>query len=107
MAADGREICLHYHSKGEFVRQCTRSHAPLRGQIPENLIRYIGKFRDAHDPPRKRKFNGGGKLVSYGVQTNWNRNGGKVHNGQNPDGQAHRSGSGCSFDRVIHIGGVT
>ena len=29
IGADGREICLHFISKGECYRSCTRSHAPL------------------------------------------------------------------------------
>ena len=58
MTEDGMDICLQYHSKGECVRQCTLSHAPLWGQIRENIIRYIGNSRAAHDPSRNRKFNG-------------------------------------------------
>ena len=50
LAADGREICLRFHSKVYFVRSCTRSHGPVRGQIQENILRYIGICRVALDP---------------------------------------------------------
>ena len=62
MATDDRGICLRYRSKGECVRQCTWSHMPLRGHIRETLIRYIKNCRAAHNPSRKIKLNGTGKL---------------------------------------------
>ena len=46
----------------------------MRVQIQENVIRYIGNCRTAHDPSRKRKLNGGGDQVSYILQRNLNSN---------------------------------
>ena len=66
MKAYVREICLLYHSKGECVKHCPRSHVPLREQIWENIIRYIRNCRAAHNPSINREFNGGSKQVSYG-----------------------------------------
>ena len=31
LAADGRDICLHFLSTGDCVISCKRSHAPVRG----------------------------------------------------------------------------
>ena len=91
LAEDGREICLQYHSNRECARSCTRSHAPLWGHSRDNVIRYIGIFRFALYPSRKRKFNGGSDQGYYGVH--WNRNGDN-RKGQNPYRQAHKSGAG-------------
>ena len=54
------DICLRFHSKGDFVRSCTRPHAPVRGQNREMVMRYIRIYGDYMDPSKKRKFNGGG-----------------------------------------------
>ena len=35
LAGDGREICLCFLSKGDCVRSCTRSHAPVQGHNQE------------------------------------------------------------------------
>ena len=59
LAADGREIYLHFHLKGYCIRFYTRSHAPVRGHNREAVIRYIRIDRDVIKPSRKRKFNGG------------------------------------------------
>ena len=59
LVADGRKICLRFYSKGDCVRSCTRSHALVRGQDREAVLRYIRICRDAMDPSKKRKFNGG------------------------------------------------
>ena len=92
--------------KRECVRQCTCSHAPFQGQIWENLIKFIGNCRANFNPERKRKFSGGSVRVSYKGKMNWNRNGDKWHNMQNPDIHAPGNGavSGCS--RGGHVGGV-
>ena len=58
LAADGREICLHFLSRVDCIRSFTRSHAPVRGQNREAVIHYIRIGRDVMDPSRKSKFNG-------------------------------------------------
>ena len=58
--ADGRDICLHFLSKGYCIRSCTRSHVPVRGRNRKAVICYIRVGRDVMDPSMKRKFNGGG-----------------------------------------------
>ena len=60
LAADGREICLHFLSKEDCIRSCARSHAPVRGHNMEAMMRYIMVSRDVMEPSRKRKFNSGG-----------------------------------------------
>ena len=66
LAADGREICLRFLSKVDFIRSCTRSHAPVLGQSRESVIRYIRMGRYIMDPSRKKKFNGGRDRGSHG-----------------------------------------
>ena len=73
-AADGGEICLHFHSKVYCVRSCTLSHVPLRGHSQDNVLRYIGICRFALDPSKKRKNCGGGDWGYY--EGHWDRNGG-------------------------------
>ena len=102
MEADGRYICLCFHSKGDFFRARTRSHAPLQVHSWENVLRYIGICRVALDPSNKRKFNGGRNWGSYGG--NWDMNRGKG-NRQNSDGQNHRSGIGYGVGRKSNVGG--
>ena len=75
LAADGRKICLRFHSKVDCVRSCLRSHAPVQGQSRENILRCIGICRVALEPSKKRKFNRGGDRGSYGGH--WERNGGE------------------------------
>ena len=41
LATDGREICLHFLSKGYCISYCTHSHAPMREQNRETVIHYI------------------------------------------------------------------
>ena len=41
LAADGRDICLRFLSKGYFIGSCTRSHAPMQGRNIYSVIRYI------------------------------------------------------------------
>ena len=74
LEADGREICLRFLLKGDFIRSCTRSHAPVQGQNKEAVLRYIRIGRDVMDPSRKSKLNGGGDQESHGGQ--WERSGG-------------------------------
>ena len=38
LVADNREIYLHFLSKGDCIRSCTLSHAPVRGQNREAVI---------------------------------------------------------------------
>ena len=99
---DGMDICLRYHTKGECIRSCTLSHAPLQGHSTEDMIRYIGICRVDFDPLRKRNFNGGENWGFYGGHCNRNIGNG---NGQNPDRKSHGSGTGCGVGRSDHIGG--
>ena len=50
LAADGREICLSFISKGDCVRSCTRSHAPVRRHNHNLVTQYIRVAREAMDP---------------------------------------------------------
>ena len=59
LAADGRDICLRFLSKGDCIRSCTHSHAPVQVHNREVLIRYISIGRDVMDLSKERKFNGG------------------------------------------------
>ena len=43
LVVDRREICFCFHSKGDFIQSCMRSHAPRRGQDRNNLIRFISQ----------------------------------------------------------------
>ena len=100
IGADGREICLHYISKGECDRSCTRSHAPLRGPTRELVIRFIRGSREAMN--KKRKFDGVGDQASHGGY--WDRNGSRFGGGrggcggntesQNGGGRGGRGGNG-------------
>ena len=59
LAADGREICLHFRSNGDCVRSCTRSHAPVRGHNKDLVICYIRGAGDVMNQFHKKKYNGG------------------------------------------------
>ena len=59
LAADVREICLHFLSKGDCVISCTRSHVPVQGHNRDLVMGYIRVARKAMDPYRKRRFDGG------------------------------------------------
>ena len=74
LAADGREICLLFLSKGDCIRSCTRSHAPMRGHNRDSVIGYIRVAREVMDPSQKRKFDGGGDRGSH--RGHWERRGG-------------------------------
>ena len=74
LAADGREICLLSLSNGDCIRSCMRSHAPMQGHNRDTVIRYIRVFREAMDPSRKQKFEGGGDQGSH--RGHWDRRGG-------------------------------
>ena len=50
LAADDREICLPFLSKGYYVRSCTRSHATMWGHNREAGIHYIRFGRDIMYP---------------------------------------------------------
>ena len=89
LAADGREICIHFLSKGDCIRSCTRSHAPVRVQSREAVICYIRIDGDVTDPSRKRKSNGGGYRGSHGV--NWERS--RVNGIRNLEGHNHGNGA--------------
>ena len=41
VAADGRDICLHFLSKIDYIRSCTRSHAPVQEHTREAVLGYI------------------------------------------------------------------
>ena len=66
LAADGRDICLHFFSKVDSVRSCTRSHAPVQVQNRDLVIRYTRVARESMDTSRKRKFDGGRDQGSHG-----------------------------------------
>ena len=101
LAEGGKEICLIFLSKRDFIRSCTRSHAPVSGNNREAVIRCIRVGRDVMDPSRKRKFNGS---VDRGSQRrHWERNGG---NGtRNSEGQNHGNGAVFGGGRGVHYGG--
>ena len=61
LAEDGSDICLRFSSKGDCVRSCKRSHAPLRGHNRNLVIRYIRGAREAMNQFHKRKYDGGGE----------------------------------------------
>ena len=76
LLAEGREICLRFLSKGDYIRSCTLSHAPVRGHNQDSVIRYIRVAREVMDPSRKRNFYGGGDQGSH--MGHWDRSGGPV-----------------------------
>ena len=86
LVADSRDIWLRYHSKGECIRSCTGSHATLRFQTRNNIIRFIMKCQAHLEPERKRKSNGSGGRGAYRGQQGWNMRGDNGFHGQNPDG---------------------
>ena len=59
LAVDGREICLHFISKGDCVRSCTRSYVPVKGHNRDLVILYIRVAREEMNQSRKRKYDGG------------------------------------------------
>ena len=65
LAADDREICIHFLTEGDCIRSCTRSHAPTRGHNRKAILRYIRIGRNLMNPSRKRKFNDGGDQGSH------------------------------------------
>ena len=101
LSVDGREICLHFLSKGDCIRSCMRSHAPVRGHNRETVILYIRVGREVMDPSRKIKFNGGGDQGSHGGH--WDRSGGKST--RNLEGQNHGNRVGFGGGHGGHYGG--
>ena len=108
LLADGREICLRFLSKGDYIRSCTLSHAPVRGHNQDSVIRYIRVAREVMDPSRKRNFDGGGDQGSHGGH--WDRSWG--HGPRNSEIQHHGNGAifggeqgGHSSGRVRNNGG--
>ena len=99
--ADGREIYLHFLSKGDCFISCTLSHAPIQGHNRDLVIRYIKVAREAMDPSRKRKFDGGGDQVSNGGY--WDRSGG--HGQRKSEVQNNRNGAIFGGGRGGHSGG--
>ena len=65
LAADGGEICLRFLSKGDCIRSCTRSHAPVQEHSRDSVIRYISVAREVMYPSQKRKFDGDGDQGSH------------------------------------------
>ena len=41
LAADGRDVCLRFLSKGCCISSCTRSHVTVQGHNIDSVIRYI------------------------------------------------------------------
>ena len=101
LAADGLEILLRFLLMVDYVRSCTRSHAPVRGNNRKAVILYIRVGRDVMDQSRKKKFNGGTDRGSH--RGHWERSGG---NGtRNLEGQNHRNGTVFGGRRCGHSGG--
>ena len=73
LVADGTEICLHFSSKGDCVRSCTRSHAPVRGKNRDLVIRYTRVAREATNQSQNRKYDSDGDQVSH--RGHWDRSG--------------------------------
>ena len=73
LAADDKEICLHFNSKGDFFRSCTRSHAHVRRHNHDLVICYFRVAREAMNQYQIRKYDGGGDQVSHGGY--WDRSG--------------------------------
>ena len=42
---NGREVCIHLHSKVDCVRNCSRSHAHLCGKVQAEYIRFLNHYR--------------------------------------------------------------
>ena len=101
LAADGREICLLSLSNGDCIRSCMRSHAPMQGHNRDTVIRYIRVSREAMDPSRKRKFDGGGDPGSHGGH--WDRS--RVHGHRKSKGNHHGNGARFGGGRGGHSGG--
>ena len=60
---NGREVCIQFHSKGDYVWNCSRSHAPLIGQIRVDYIWFIRHCRAGYETrfdTWKRKSGDGG-----------------------------------------------
>ena len=73
LAADDRDICLRFLSKGDCIRSCTRSHAPVQEHNRNSVIQYISVGREVMNPSRKRKLN---DYVYWGSHRgNWDRSG--------------------------------
>ena len=89
LAADVREICLLFLSKGDCIISYTRAHALVKVHNQDLVIRYIRVSREAMDQSRKRKFYGGRDLVSHGEH--WDRSGGHVP--RNSEGKHHGNGA--------------
>ena len=101
VGADGREICLRFSSKGYCNRSCTRSHAPLRGNTRESVIRFIRGARESINR-NKRKFDGVGKQASHGGH--WDRGG--YRNLETQNGAIFGGGRGrCGGGRDRNNGG--
>ena len=101
LSADGREICLHFRSKGDCIRSCTSSHAPLRVHTREAVIRYIRVDSDFMDPSRNINFNGGGDWGSHGGHCERSGGNGTI----NSEEQNRGNGVGFSVGRSGHSGG--
>ena len=65
LAVDGRDICLHFLSKEDYIRSCTHSHVPVRVHNREADLRYIKIGKYGMEPSRKKNFNGDGDQGSH------------------------------------------
>ena len=101
LAADGREICLRFISKGYCVRSCTRSHTPVQVHNRDLVIRYIRVAREAMNQSQKRKFDGSEDQGSQGGH--WDSSGG--HGQRNSEGQHHGNSARLGGGRGGHLGG--
>ena len=102
LASDDREIYLRFLSKGDCIRSCTHSHAPVRGHDRDSVIWYIRVAREFMDPSQKRNFNGGGDQGSH--RGHWNRI--RVNVPRNSEGQNHRNCAVFGGGQGVHSGGI-
>ena len=58
LVAYGREICLRFHSKGDCVKSCTRSHAPLRDIVRKFCYATSGFEGLPLNPQRRESLTG-------------------------------------------------
>ena len=69
--ADDIEICIKFHSKGNYFRDCSCSHASLCGQTRADYIRFLEHRRSGYEGgifTGTRKCSGEGRNFRYGWQ---------------------------------------
>ena len=66
--ADVREVCIKFHSKGHFFRDCSRLHTALSRQARADYIRFLDHCRSGYGGRnfnRKRKIGGEERNYRY------------------------------------------